>query len=304
MAKKIYWVKLKTEWFRSKAIKKLRRMAGGDTCTIIYLKMLLLSANRDGKLCFEHIEDDFCSELALELDENEADVENTVAFLQRHGLLETTELDEFALPEIGDMIGSESASAERVRKHRQLKKEESKALQCNGGVTDSNALETTCNTDIDRDIEKDKEIDNIYSCPEQAHGPAADDPEVITLPLNTSEEYPIRQSQVEEFKTLYPAVDVDQELRNMRGWLLGNKAKRKTKSGILRFVNSWLAKEQNRGGKQGAAYGQQQTVSGAANRKNGFANFKQRENDYADLQRQLILNSMGNTQEGGGRQCM
>ena len=34
----------------------------------------------------------------------------------------------------------------------------------------------------------------------------------------------------------------------MRGWLLSNPKKRKTAGGMLRFVNSWLAKEQNRGG--------------------------------------------------------
>lgn len=295
MSKKIYWVKLKTEWFRSKAIKKLRRMAGGDTCTIIYLKMLLLSANQNGKLCFEHIEDDFCAELALELDENEADVENTVAFLQRHGLLETTELDEFALPELSDMIGGESASAERVRKHRQLKKEEQKALQCNTDVTGGNAVETSCNTDID--IDKEKDIDNIiYSCPEQNSGPEEKpDPPVITLTLNTGDEFPICQKQVDEFRKLYPAVNVDQELRNMRGWLIANKAKRKTKSGIMRFVNSWLAKEQNAGGSHAANRQQSYTAKAASGKKPGFANFNQRENDYEELQKQLVLKSMEGT---------
>lgn len=44
------------------------------------------------------------------------------------------------------------------------------------------------------------------------------------------------------------AVDVIQELRNMRGWIDSNPTKRKTKSGILKFVNGWLARTQNSGG--------------------------------------------------------
>ena len=42
-------------------------------------------------------------------------------------------------------------------------------------------------------------------------------------------------------------VDIASELRKMRGWLLANPSKRKTKSGIARFANSWLAREQDRG---------------------------------------------------------
>ena len=33
----------------------------------------------------------------------------------------------------------------------------------------------------------------------------------------------------------------------MAGWLDANPSKRKTKRGILRFVNGWLAREQDKG---------------------------------------------------------
>lgn len=73
-------------------------------------------------------------------------------------------------------------------------------------------------------------------------------PPVITLPLNDGSEYSVFQSQCQEWETLYPAVDVTQQLRNMRGWLLSNPDKRKTKRGINRFITGWLSKEQDRGG--------------------------------------------------------
>ena len=70
--------------------------------------------------------------------------------------------------------------------------------------------------------------------------------EVLTL--NTGKDYPIYQDQVKEWGRLYPAVNIGQELKNMRGWLLANPTKRKTSRGILRFINSWLAKRQDAGG--------------------------------------------------------
>ena len=67
----------------------------------------------------------------------------------------------------------------------------------------------------------------------------------ILLPLNDGGEFPIFRAKVDEWTTLYPAVDVMQELRHMRGWLLENRSKRKTKHGIGRFIVAWLSREQD-----------------------------------------------------------
>jgi len=69
--------------------------------------------------------------------------------------------------------------------------------------------------------------------------------EVISIPLSNKTEFPLFQNQIDEWKTLYPAVDILQTLRNIRGWNLSNPTKRKTRSGILRHITQWLAKEQN-----------------------------------------------------------
>lgn len=77
------------------------------------------------------------------------------------------------------------------------------------------------------------------------------EPPVITIPLNTGEEWPVEKEDFDEWVKLYPAVDVMQNLRNMRGWAQSNPAKRKTARGMKRFINSWLQKEQDRGGTSG-----------------------------------------------------
>ena len=66
---------------------------------------------------------------------------------------------------------------------------------------------------------------------------------VPPLPL-VEGEYRALKSEVTEWRTLYPAADVAQELRNMRGWFLGHPEKRKTAEEIGRFVHMWLSKAQ------------------------------------------------------------
>ena len=113
------------------------------------------------------------------------------------------------------------------------------ALQSNTHVTDSN-------TEIEIEKEKRDRENNILPRAETASIP--DEDVFITLTLNDKSEYPVSYSKVEEYQELYPAVDVQQQLRNMKGWLNSNPTKRKTKSGINRFINSWLAREQDKGG--------------------------------------------------------
>lgn len=89
-------------------------------------------------------------------------------------------------------------------------------------------------------------------------------PTVIELPLNTGKQYQVTQAFVDEMASLYPAVDVNQELRTMRGWLLTNQAKRKTSKGIGRFINSWLSRCQDKGGSSGMVQSYQPRESKAA----------------------------------------
>lgn len=122
MNKKYYWLKLKEDFFRDKKMKKLRKIAGGDTYTIIYLKMQLLSLKNEGTLIFEGVEDNFAEEIALEIDEDIENVKVTLMFLLKNGLLEEVEQNHYIMTETIQCIGSESSSKERVKAHRERKK--------------------------------------------------------------------------------------------------------------------------------------------------------------------------------------
>ena len=112
-------------------------MAGGDTYLIIYLKMQLLAMKTDGVLTWTGLEDDFADELALDLDEKPDDVEVTLLYLLKVGLVETKDNRSFFFPYAVENTGSEGASAERNRRYLERKASQNDALpsHCDTHVT-------------------------------------------------------------------------------------------------------------------------------------------------------------------------
>ena len=152
MAKKYYWLQLKSTFFSNRIAKKLLKAEQGKIYALIYLKMLLFSVDKEGHLFFEGVEHTFAEEIALVLDEEPEDVKATIETLESAGAMEQIAADEWYLTEMPELIGKECDSAERVRKHR------AKTLQCNADVTECNADVTECNTEKRREeIEKSKE---------------------------------------------------------------------------------------------------------------------------------------------------
>ena len=155
--KRYFWLKLHKDFFQRKEIKRLRKIAGGDTYTIIYLKMLLRSIMSDGKLYFDGLEDDFASELALDLDEKEENVQITIQYLLKSGLLEMCSDEEYYLPDTKNSTGCETAAASRMRKCR-AKKEQ---LKCNNvtHMLQNGYGEIEKDIEIDKELYKEKDID-------------------------------------------------------------------------------------------------------------------------------------------------
>ena len=147
--KRYYWLRLHDDFFSSVRIKKLRKMAGGDTYVIIYLKMQLKAIKSDGVLSWKGYEQDFVEELALDLDEEPDNVRVTLAYLVSCGLAETEDNINFFLPYAMENTGSEGASAERMRNLRARQ-----ASQSDRPVTQPLRL-----SDGEKEKEKEKEIE-------------------------------------------------------------------------------------------------------------------------------------------------
>lgn len=155
MAKKYYWLKLKDDFFDKKEIKRLRRMAGGDTYTIIYLKMLLLSLKEDGNLYFDDIGDNFVDEISLEIDEDMDNVKMTLSYLQSKGLLEIVSDNEYHLSHLLEMVGSETDKAEIMRRKRAGEKG-SKWL--NGNTVTETLPKRYTEKEKEKELEEEKNI--------------------------------------------------------------------------------------------------------------------------------------------------
>lgn len=121
-AKKYYWVKLKPDFYQDRAIKKLRKMPSGDTCVIIYQKLMLFALKSDGRLYFDGEEDNLAVQLALDIDEDENEVALTLTYLTKIGLLYEEAPNIYAFSRLDEMTGMETESAERVRRHRARQK--------------------------------------------------------------------------------------------------------------------------------------------------------------------------------------
>lgn len=101
---------------------------------------------------------------------------------------------------------------------------------------------------------KDQGEDQGTSCAEPPSDSTHDAAPVITIPLVDKAEHPVSQAQLEEWVDAYPAVDVMQQLRNMRQWCLVNPAKRKTARGVNAFIVRWLSDKQDKPAPQANAY--------------------------------------------------
>lgn len=125
--KKFWWLKLKEGYFDSEGMRRLRKAAGGEVFTIIYLKMQLASLRTDGVLSYNGYDETFAKEIAFAIGEDADNVANAIAILRRYRLIEDITDTSFFMPEAVANTGSESDSASRMRRMR-----ERKASQCDG----------------------------------------------------------------------------------------------------------------------------------------------------------------------------
>lgn len=199
--KRYFWIKLQMDFWKSPVVKMLRKPSGGDTYAVIYLEMILLSLENNGYIYYSGVGDSFAEEIALVLDEETINVEFVLAFLKQKRLIEFSDDTSFKFTEdvTADLVGSESASARRVRAYRKRQKtiaNEQRALQCNTDETNRNL-----DIDIDKDIEKDNNIRSF-----------SDENDQVTSEKSVSKEYhsvhkPTKKELDDRFEslwTLYP----------------------------------------------------------------------------------------------------
>lgn len=134
--KRYYWIKLKTDFFDIETIDWLKSQENGCEYIVLYQQLCLMTANKDGEMAMK------IGEMLVPYDakkiarDTKTDIDTVIVALKlfsQIGLIYEQENGIFRIPAVSEMVGSESESAQRVRKHRENKK----ALQSNGCVTEN-----------------------------------------------------------------------------------------------------------------------------------------------------------------------
>ena len=152
---RLFWLKLEQTFFGQKEIKALRRIEGGDTYTLIYLKMMLASLADNGSFFFEGFGNTFADEVSLALDEKLDVVEATINFLLQYGLLAKISDREYQLTAVLGMTGSKSEAAVRKAKSR----ENQRQAMCDNVTSESQQCHDTSQNVTQRREELDTRLD-------------------------------------------------------------------------------------------------------------------------------------------------
>ena len=149
--KKYYWLKLKRDFFKRHDIRIIEEMPNGKEYILFYLKLLLESIDHEGALRFSETVPYNEQMLSVITNTNIDIVRSAMKMFIELKMMDILDDQTVFMTEVEKLIGSESWSAERVRRHR----EKQSLLQCNTTVT-------SCNEEIEKDKEKDidKEKEN------------------------------------------------------------------------------------------------------------------------------------------------
>lgn len=156
MAKtKIYfWLKIDKKFFDNIFIKRLKTVPGGYTMTVIYIRLMLESLESDCILYYEGYFDNLKEELALKLDVSEDDIDMTMAYFTKCGLIQVDEDKNAELPQAKALVQQETNQAAYMREYRKQQREQKENLTMS---SDNLTLLTTCKTEIEIEIEKELE---------------------------------------------------------------------------------------------------------------------------------------------------
>ncbi len=153
-----------------------------------------------------------------------------------------SELIDAGLVVLYEVSGTTYAEIPSFKKHQVINNRESESTLPPRVRTRESGVQTCARG---REGRKGKEGDSTE--PPSDSPPALPQPPIVAIPLVDKTEFPVTQIMVEEWQEAYPAVNVVQELREMRAWSFANPTNRKTAKGVQAFVNRWLGKEQDKG---------------------------------------------------------
>lgn len=258
----VKWIKIVTDVFDDEKILLIESLPEADSIIVIWFKLLCLAGKQNNSGVFMmnsriHYTDEM---FATIFRRNINTVRLALSTFENFGMIEKVNeavtIPNWSKHQNFDQIEKKNEyQREYMREYRAKQKLLASSEDKNSHKTNSksNGKDNVSALDKNREDKNrvDKSKDIVPGADDSAHVPD-EIPIVIKLPLVDKTEYSIIQNQADDWSELYPAVNVIQELRKMRGWLDANPKKQKTKGGIKRFITNWLAREQDKGCRGGS----------------------------------------------------
>ena len=263
--KRYYWIKLRESFMTSDTVDFLMSQKDGANYVVLYQMLCLKTINTGGRLSrtigeivipydVEKIQRD-CKWFSADT------IRVALNLYKRFGLIYEDMDGTLVLVEHESMVGSETNWAAQKRVQRNAPP----------ALPDGGQCPPDCPPDVPENVHpdirdkevRDKSSDTRDQIPETEEEDVCAEPPVsgrstpaakpqptpseFDIPLNDGTFYNVPMENIEVYKRLYPAVDVEQALRNMIGWCMGNPTRRKTRRGVKRFITGWLSGDQDEG---------------------------------------------------------
>lgn len=258
----VKWIKIVTDVFDDEKVLLIESLPEADSIIVIWFKLLCLAGkqNNSGVFLMNDKIPYTDKMLATIFRRKESTVQLALQTFKDFGMIEIVD-GVITIPnwekhqKLDQLEMAKEQTRQRVARHRAKQKllasgeeENNNVIECNvtGNVTVTSSV-TQCNGDrIDKNrIDKNRIEDNINNM----SSAKAQDEAVIDLPtnrFNTIQEcYYVTKEFYKTMSELYPNVNVLEELKKMKAWLISNSSKRKTIRGMEKFINSWLSRKQD-----------------------------------------------------------
>ena len=146
--KKYYWLKLKRDFFKRHDIRIIEEMPNGKEYLLFYLKLLVESIDHEGELRFSDTIPYNEQMLSVITNTNIDVVRSAMKLFVELKMIEVQDDATIYMAEVNKLVGSEWASAERMRN---LRKKQQASL-CDTNVRDSDTEK-----EIDKELDKEKD---------------------------------------------------------------------------------------------------------------------------------------------------
>lgn len=243
----VQWIKLYTSFFDNQKIRMLRRRKDGDSVVLFYLFLLTIAGrcNACGEMFFTENTpyNPYILSQVFECTE-----EFVYHALNSLSMVEMVELSETSFRILDWEKHQNIEGLERIRengrKRSQRFREKQKMLTETTTPEGSNVTVTLCNgaEENTEEIRKEQITEESVQCTTPVQEPVV----VLTLPLIGGKEYPVYRKDIDCWQKAYPAINVDQELQNMKSKLIANPQKRRTEEFIVNSIINWLSIEQDK----------------------------------------------------------